>query len=670
MKNTSNTSLLSFAGLLWLMCIPTAAFPWTQPVVISPSGDTETSIPKIARASDGRILVTWRRKFPDWRLFYRERSPNGVWGPVETVSVPWSERPDIIEDPLGRPHMFYAGTGAGGKTDLFEAVKIGGTWTITQFTNTDTIDEDYARLGTDSLGRIHLVYTKNNDVYYRVWNGSWSGETYLGRCDNAYYHRPDMSVAPDNTVHVTWQGRTTFYYRKFDGSTWLPTKVIGTTTTDNFFAYGKIAAISATRIVAVTFDQLSSAVIKWTYSTDGGTTWAPLAYLNDGHYPNMDAWNGKAHLVYQWSGGKSIGYRQWNGSAWTPAERVTPDTGWQGWPDIAADVFGNLHVVLDNESKQIYYVTSAPDTIPPQPVTGFAAAEGDGSVKLTWTNPTDPDFKATTVRMKVGSCPANPTDGTLIGDYPGEPGSAGSCVVSGLTNGVVYYFAAFAHDSVPNYSPKACVSAKPHQLTCLEAKQLSDNTWVRLTNKVITYTSATQGFTYVQDLDRAAGIRVATAGANLSVGDVVTVEGNVTTRVLSGLPSERQVSSAVVTKTGSTASVAPLCMKCSSVGGGSAGPLVPGVVGGIGTNNIGLLVRIAGRITAKLNDTIWVDDGSGVVDPSGRIGVLVKCPDTNIPVGVGSFVSVCGVVEGSIPLGWPGNRRQIRIRSYADLRVY
>ncbi|MGB9620737.1 MAG: hypothetical protein ACPL7K_10015, partial [Armatimonadota bacterium] len=191
---------------------------WTTPVAISPAGDTETSIPRIARGSDGKMLVTWRRKFPDWRLFYRERSAAGVWGPVETVSVPWSERPDIIEDPLGRPHMFYAGTGAGGKTDLFEAVRSSGTWTVTQFTNTDTIDEDYARLGIDSLGRIHLVYTKNTDVYYRVWNGSWSAETYLGRCENAYYHRPDMCVAPDNTVHVTWQNRTTFYYRKFNGS--------------------------------------------------------------------------------------------------------------------------------------------------------------------------------------------------------------------------------------------------------------------------------------------------------------------------------------------------------------------------------------------------------------------------------------------------------------------
>lgn len=650
-----------------MLTAQTAAYQWTQPVAISPPGDSETSIPRIAAASDGRIFVTWRRKFPDWRLFYRERSPNGVWGPAEVVSVPWSERPDIIQDPQGRPHMFYAGTGLGGKTDLFEAVRYSTGWVVTQFTYTDSIDEDYARLGVDSLGRMHLVYTKNNDVYYRVWNGTWSSETYLGRCENPYYHRPDMSIGPDNTVHVTWETRSAVYYRKFDGSTWLPQKVIGTT--ENFFSYGKVAAVSPTKILVVTFDQLSSAVLKWTYSADGGATWSTLTYLNDGHYPNLDARNGDAHLIFQWPGGRSIGYRRWNGSSWSTPERATPEADWQGWPDVAEDVFGNVHIVLDYNSSRIHYVMNGPDIFPPQPVTALSAAEGDRSVRLTWINPPDPDFQGTMVRMKVGSYPTSPTDGTLIGDYSGEPGSTGSCLVTGLTNGTTYYFTAFAHDSIPNYSAPTYVSAKPHQLTCFEAKQLSENTWVRLTNKVVTYTSLSQGVTYVQDLDRAAGIRVATAVSGISVGDVVTVEGNVTTRMLSGVPSERQISSAVISKTGQT-SVRPFGLKCSSVGGGPAGSLVPGVVGGIGLNNIGLLVRISGRVTAKVNDTIWVDDGSGVIDPTGRKGVLVKCPDVNVPVNVGAMVSVCGVVEGSIPLGYPGNRRQIRIRSYADLRSY
>lgn len=650
--------------------IPTAALSWSTPVAISPLGDTGTSIPRIAAASDGRVFVTWRRKFPDWRLFYRERSSSGAWGPVETVSVPWSERPDIIQDPQGRPHMFYAGTGAGGKTDLFEAIKYSTGWVCTQFTNTDTIDEDYPKLGVDSLGRMHLVYTKNNNVYHRIWNGSWSGETYLGQCENAYYHRPDLSVAPDNTIHVTWENRSTFYYRKFNGSTWLPTQVIGTTT--NFFAYGKIAAISSTHIVAVTFDQLTSAALKWTCSTDGGATWTPLAYLNDGHYPSLKACGGKAHLVYQWAGSNCIGYRQWDGTAWSAAQRATPDTRWQGWPDVAVDIQGNVHVVYDDDSSeldQIYYVCSAKDNIPPQPVAGFVAAASDQTVYLSWTNPGDFDFAFTKVVCRTDRYPVSPSDGLVVCQVSTAPGSPSSYIHRQLTNGLTYYYAAFAFDTSSNWSASVCASATPYVLSCFDAKQMSDNLWVRLTNKVVTLVYSTSGYAYVQDPSRVSGIRVSGSFAGITEGDVVDVEGYLGTRFLSGLPSERQIGNATVTKKGS-ATVTPVAMQCRSVGGGPAGPLVPGVVGGIGTNNIGLFVKIAGKVTAKLNDTIWVDDGSNILDPSGKTGVLVKCPDSNIPANIGDIVSLAGVVEGSIPVGYPGNRRQIRLGSYANLRIY
>jgi len=652
-------------ALLIALALPAGA--WTNPVAISPSGDTETSIPRIARGSGGKMLVAYRRKFPDWRLFYRERSGAGVWGPVETVTVPWSERPDIIEDPLGRPHMFYAATGAGGKTDLFEATKSGATWTITQFTNTDTIGEDYARLATDSLGRIHLVYTKNTDVYYRVWNGAWSGETYLGHCETTYYHRPDMSVDSANCVHVTWEDSTHLYYRKFNGSTWLPQQVIGTGA--NFFSYGKVAAISASSIVAVTFDQLSSAVLKWTCSADGGSTWSALQYLNDGHYPNLDAWGGSAYLVYEWAGGRSIGYRKWNGSTWTAAEHVTLDAAWQGWPDVAADTSGVVHVVLDDNSSHIDYVNSNPDTVPPQPVTGLTATEGDRSVQLTWTNPSDLDFQGTMIRVKVGGYPNDPGDGDLVGDFAALPGSTGSCTHTDLANGTTYYYRAFAHDSIPNYSAPAQITAKPHAISCLQAKQLDDATWVSLGGKVVTLVSVYQGFIYVQETDRSSGMGVSVNPTGLAVGDTVDLTGTMATRVLSGVNAERVLSATGFSKTG-TFSPKPLGMKCLSVGGGPAGLLIPGVVGGKGLNNMGLLVRIVGKVKAKVNDSIWVDDGSKIDDPSGKTGVLVKCPDSSIPASVGDMMSAVGVVEGSIPIGYPGNRRQIRIRAYADLRVF
>jgi hypothetical protein len=70
-----------------------------------------------------------------------------------------------------------------------------------------------------------------------------------------------------------------------------------------------------------------------------------------------------------------------------------------------------------------------------------------------------------------------------------------------------------------------------------------------------------------------------------------------------------------------------------------------------------------------VSNLLFVDDGSGVRDASGRTGVMVRCPDTAIPANVGDLISAVGVMEGSVPTGWTTNRRLVRLRSYADLSI-
>jgi len=96
-------------------------------------------------------------------------------------------------------------------------------------------------------------------------------------------------------------------------------------------------------------------------------------------------------------------------------------------------------------------------------------------------------------------------------------------------------------------------------------------------------------------------------------------------------------------------------------------PNLPGVKDGVGANNIGSLVRIAGKVTYRFTYYLYVDDGSNVPDTPGRIGVMVKCPSTSVPASVGDTVVVTGLVEGSVPTGWTANRRYIHIRGLGDL---
>ncbi len=97
-----------------------------------------------------------------------------------------------------------------------------------------------------------------------------------------------------------------------------------------------------------------------------------------------------------------------------------------------------------------------PDTTPPGLVTGLTATPGDARVQLNWTNPGDVDFVGVKMLRKVGSYPANSTDGTLA-----YQGNLNNYLDTGVSNGTHYFYSIFTYDAVPNYSAGAQVEATP-----------------------------------------------------------------------------------------------------------------------------------------------------------------------------------------------------------------
>lgn len=307
--------------------------------------------------------------------------------------------------------------------------------------------------------------------------------------------------------------------------------------------------------------------------------------------------------------------------------------------------------------------------VPPDPVLSFACSPSDGVNRLSWTNPPTCYYKATLIRCKTTGYPIGPADGDLVCDRIALPSSADSFDHTGLANGVIHYYAAFARDDSSHYSSAAHVSGAPNPgMTCAQVEELADSTVVDVTGTV-TAVFPSESCIYIQDADRASGVRVSTTSTGFGVGDRVSVTGTMGTYRPDGLTrSERQIVATGVSKLSSGVPPAPLGMNCRSVGGAARG-LMPGVKGGNGANNMGLLVKVAGKVTLKVGSYIYVDDGSSIEDIWGRVGVMVQCPDTSIPVSAGSIVRVTGVVRGSIPSGWTENRRLITVRSYADIAV-
>jgi hypothetical protein len=88
-------------------------------------------------------------------------------------------------------------------------------------------------------------------------------------------------------------------------------------------------------------------------------------------------------------------------------------------------------------------------------VTHFNIFPGNTRHLLNWINPSSGQFTGTLIRVKTTGFPTSPNDGTLVIDKSNTPGSFDSYTHTGLTNGVTYYYAAFAHNDVNTYAAAA-----------------------------------------------------------------------------------------------------------------------------------------------------------------------------------------------------------------------
>lgn len=101
--------------------------------------------------------------------------------------------------------------------------------------------------------------------------------------------------------------------------------------------------------------------------------------------------------------------------------------------------------------------TTLADSTPPANVVNLSVTPGDTVNILNWTVPPDPDFAGTKIVQKLGGYPNNPFDGTVVYD-----GTAVTTVDTGLTNGVTYYYAAYAYDTHGNFASGALGQGTPN----------------------------------------------------------------------------------------------------------------------------------------------------------------------------------------------------------------
>jgi len=156
------------------------------------------------------------------------------------------------------------------------------------------------------------------------------------------------------------------------------------------------------------------------------------------------------------------------------------------------------------------------------------------------------------------------------------------------------------------------------------------------------------GYFYIQENGSYKGLRVAWPEA-VTEGAQVTVRGILRTR-----NGERELVGAIVTQGTIGNPVKPVGMNLKSLGGTDYATPPMGqraVAGGIGLNNIGTLIKTAGKVTQIGTDYFYIDDGSNIWDgtyTSGvkNIGVRINWPGTGFSKG--QFVTITGVSSGFI----------------------
>lgn len=229
--------------------------------------------------------------------------------------------------------------------------------------------------------------------------------------------------------------------------------------------------------------------------------------------------------------------------------------------------------------------------------------------------------------------------GTQVKNWT-DAGAATTATVTGLSLNLAdtYFFSARAIDNV-GLTSESMISAgarvAKEVASIQEAKGEANDTVVALPSLPISAKFA-DAF-YIAQLNRIAGIRVE-SDDSVAAGRSVKVIG------IMGIANsgERAILDPMIVTDEPGAVVKPLLMNSTSIGGSAFNSLSPGITGGIGLNNIGMLIRIAGTLSTVNPDGFTLYDGGRLTDSDGAAGVKVW---TGSSAGGAQRVIVTGIVS-------------------------
>ncbi|MEN6356869.1 MAG: C25 family peptidase propeptide domain-containing protein [Armatimonadota bacterium] len=228
--------------------------------------------------------------------------------------------------------------------------------------------------------------------------------------------------------------------------------------------------------------------------------------------------------------------------------------------------------------------------------------------------------------------------GSFTWNTTGLPGSHGYKVRASLVGGSV---------SDTSDSTFTIVS----RTKIIKAKSLTDGELVEVSDAVVT--CSTSSYIYIEDANRLGGIRMISTVAP-TVSNLLTVTGTIST-----INGERCIQAESYQVAGVSSALGPFAMKNSALGGSALGGqqavmeyrMIKDATSQVtsrvftsaaGLNNVGMLVRVTGKVTYVGSDCFYVNDGSNCDDGSGYIGVRVFSGTLTKPA-LGKYVALSAI---------------------------
>jgi hypothetical protein len=310
---------------------------------------------------------------------YYKRSTNGgtTWGPdtpLTTGSQQWQESPGIACDSRGRLHVIYTEYFIGGS--LYDDIHYkrstdrGQTWEAQR--TLVTVQGDFGghtSVTTDGRDGVYLAFMNQTgagwmqlDSYVRCSTDggtTWAPTRRLTLTQDGY--SPTVAADTLGRVHVVWTkgGGQVYYCRSTNrGSTWGPLTPISTGGSSQWNC--SIASDQGNNLHVTWEDQRDgNREIYYLRSTDGGTTWGSDTRLtynpSPSTYPNIvaDPYGG-VYIVYQDSADVTKGI--WflsstnRGTTWTTETKISDKVfGAMAFPSLAVDPIRRLHVAWTDD---------------------------------------------------------------------------------------------------------------------------------------------------------------------------------------------------------------------------------------------------------------------------------------------------------------------------------